>query len=137
MKLHTYLNFGGNCLEAFRFYEQNLGGKITMSMTYADQPDAPSVPPEQAKNILYAHLLLGETSLMGSDTSNYAPMRSAYLSLSVDSNEEAERIYKLLSEGGEVFMPMGETFFAYRFGMARDRFGVSWMILNPRPNPNA
>jgi PhnB protein len=62
-------------------------------------------------------------------------MRSAYLSLIVESNEEAERIYALLSDGGEIFMPMAETFFAFRFAMLRDRFGTSWMILHERPRP--
>ena len=61
----------------------------------------------------------------------FQPMRSVYLSLAVDSDAEAERIYGLLKEGGEVFMPMAETFFASRFGMLRDRFGTSWMILHP------
>jgi len=60
-------------------------------------------------------------------------MRSVYLSLSVDSNEEAERIHALLSDGGQIFMPMQETFFAFRFSMLRDRFGTSWMIIHQRP----
>jgi PhnB protein len=65
----------------------------------------------------------------------FQPMRSVYLALSVDSNEEAERLYALLKEGGEIFMPMGETFFAFRFAMLRDKFGTSWMIINERPMP--
>jgi PhnB protein len=60
-------------------------------------------------------------------------MRSAYLSLTVTSVEEAERLYALLSDGGQIFMPMEETFFAVRFAMLRDRFGTSWMLLHPRP----
>jgi PhnB protein len=138
MKLHTYLNFGGNCEEAFRFYEKNLGGKIEMMMRYADQPDPKNVPPGTEKYVLYLNMTIGETQLMGSDVppERFQPMRSVYLSLAVDSSEEAERIFKLLSEGGEVFMPMEETFFAYRFGMLRDRFGTSWMILHQRPMPS-
>jgi PhnB protein len=137
MKLHTYLNFGGNCEEAFRFYEKNLGGKIEMMMRYADQPDPKNVPPGTEKYVLYANMTIGETELMGSDVppERFQPMRSVYLSLAVDSSEEAERIFKLLTEGGEVFMPMAETFFAHRFGMLRDRFGTSWMILHQRPMP--
>jgi PhnB protein len=137
MKLHTYLNFGGNCEEAFRFYEKNLGGKIEMMMRYADQPDPKNVPPGTEKYVLYLNMTIGETQLMGSDVppERFQPMRSVYLSLAADSSEEAERIFKLLSEGGEVFMPMEETFFAYRFGMLRDRFGTSWMILHQRPVP--
>src|SRR5690349_23902412 len=117
MKLFTYLNYGGNCQEAFRFYEQHLGGKIEMMMTRAEQPDA-NVPPELRDTIQFARIRLGETVLMGSDVpGGFQPMRSAYLYLSMDSPEEAERIYALLSEGGQVFMPMAETFFAVRFGM--------------------
>ena len=137
MKLHTYLNFGGNCEEAFRFYEKNLGGKITMMMRYGDQPDPQNAPPGTEKFILYANMAIGETQLMGSDVppERFQPTRSVYLSLAVDSSEEAERIFKLLNEGGEVFMPMAETFFAHRFGMLRDRFGTSWMILHDKPMP--
>ena len=137
MKLHTYLNYGGNCEEAFRFYEKNLGGKIEMMMRYADQPDPKNVPPGTEKYVLYSNMTIGETQLMGSDVppERFQPMRSVYLSLTLDSSEEAERIFKLLSEGGEVFMPMAETFFAHRFGMLRDRFGTSWMILHQKPMP--
>jgi PhnB protein len=137
MKLHTYLNYGGNCEEAFRFYEKNLGGKITFMMRYADQPDPKNIPPGTEKFVLYANMSIAGTELMGSDVppERFQPMRSVYLSLAVDSSEEAERIFKLLNEGGEVFMPMEETFFAHRFGMLRDRFGTSWMILHQKPMP--
>jgi PhnB protein len=82
-------------------------------------------------------MTIGETELMGSDVppDRFQPMRSVYLSLGVDSSEEAEGIFKLLTEGGEVFMPMEETFFAFRFGMLRDGFGTSWMILHQKPRP--
>jgi PhnB protein len=63
----------------------------------------------------------------------FKPMRSVYLSLKVPSTEEAERVYGLLSDGGEIFMPMQETFYAFRFAMLRDRFGTSWMIIHERP----
>ena len=137
MKLHTYLNFGGNCEEAFRFYEKNLGGKIEMMMRYADQPDPKNVRPGTEKYVLYANMTIGETQLMGSDVppERFQPMRSVYLSLTLDNSEKAERVFKLLGESGEVFMPMAETFFAHRFGMLRDRFGTSWMILHQKPMP--
>lgn len=137
MKLHTYLNYGGNCREAFQFYQQHLGGKITVMMTHAEMPDQPGVAPEWKNAILHARITIGGTELMGSDVppERFEPMRSVYLSLSVDSTSEAERIYGLLSDGGQVFMPMQETFFAFRFGMLRDRFGTSWMILHERPRP--
>jgi PhnB protein len=139
MKLHTYLNYGGNCAEAFRFYEKHLGGKITMMMTHGEMPGPSNVPPEWKNAILYANMTIGETQLMGSDVppDRFEPMRSVYLSLTVSSSEEAESIHALLSDGGEIFMPMQETFFAFRFSMLRDKFGTSWMIIHSRPAPSA
>lgn len=135
MQLHTFLNYGGNCAQAFRFYEEHLGGKITMLMTRGQMPNANEVPPESSDSILHARMTLGETELLGADVppNRFLPMRSVYLSLSVDSTAEAERIYALLSDGGQIFMPMEETFFAFRFAMLRDQFGTSWMILHERP----
>ena len=137
MKLHTYLNYGGNCEQAFRFYEQHLGGKITMMMTHGQMPNPENVQPDWKDKVLHARITLGGTELLGADipTDRFQPMRSAYLSLSLDSIEEAERIYALLSDGGQIFMAMGETFFAHRFAMLRDKFGTSWMIINERPRP--
>jgi PhnB protein len=135
MKLYTYLNYGGNCAQAFRFYEHHLGGKITMMMTHGELPNSTGVPPERKNDVLHARITIGDAVLMGADMppGRFQPMRSAYLSLIVDSIEEAERVYALLSDGGEIFMPMEETFFAFRFAMLRDRFGTSWMILHERP----
>lgn len=135
MKLYTHLNYGGNCEQAFRFYEQHLGGKITMMMTHGEQPVPNNVSPDWQKAILYARMSLGETEIIGNDVppEHFQPMRSVYLSLRVASTEEAERIYALLSDEGQIFMPMQETFYAFRFGMLRDRFGTSWMIIHERP----
>jgi PhnB protein len=138
MKLNTYLNYGGNCAEAFRFYEQHLSAKITTVMTWDQMPDAEKhTPPGYEKAVLHARMLLGDATIMASDVprDKFQPMRSVYLSLSVASNEEAERIYGLLAEGGEVYMKMEETFFAFRFGQLRDKFGTSWMIIHERPMP--
>ena len=86
---------------------------------------------------MYASMTLGDTELMGNDVlgDRFQPMRSVYLSLNVDSIAEAERIHALLANGGEIFMPMQETFFAIRFSMLRDKFGTSWMIIHQRPAP--
>ncbi len=137
MKLHTYLNYGGNCEQAFRFYEQHLGGKIITLMTHGQMPNSGNVPPELRNAILHARIDIGGTVLMASDVppDRFKPMRSAYLSLGVDSIEEAERLYALLTDAGEVFMPLQETFFAFRFAMLRDKFGTSWMIVHERPSP--
>lgn len=135
MQLHTYLNYGGNCEQAFRFYEQHLGGKITMMMRHGEQPNQSGVSPEWKNAILHARISIGGTELLGADIppDRFQPIRSAYLSLTVSSIEEAERIYALLSSGGQIFMPMEETFFAYRFAMFRDQFGTSWMLLHQKP----
>jgi PhnB protein len=137
LKLYPYLNFGGNCEEAFTFYEKHLGGKFVFKMTFGEMPDKKNIPPGQEKAILHARLDLGQTELLGADIPSYQPMRSAYLTLIVPSTEEAERVHKLLAEGGEIFMPMAETFFAFRFSMLRDKFGVSWMIIHERPPQGA
>jgi PhnB protein len=133
MKLDIYLNYNGNCEEAFRFYQQHLDGNITMMMTHGENPEANNnIPANWNKKILHARIEIGETALMGADIPGAEPMRSAYLSLRVDSAEEAERLYDLLRDGGQIFMKMEETFFASRFGMLRDRFGTSWMLLHER-----
>jgi PhnB protein len=134
MKLYTQLNFGGNCEEAFRFYEKHLGGKIAMMM---NQSEAPGAPAGAGKAIIHARMNIGDTVLIGNDVppSVFKKMRSVYMYLSVDSAKEAEKVHKLLAEGGEIFMPMEETFYATRFSMLRDRFGVSWTIINERPRP--
>ncbi len=129
MKLDFYVNYKGNCEKAFRFYEEHLGGKITMMSTFRDMPDAANIPAERKDDILHARMEIGGAVLMGADIPHAEPMRSAYLTLIVDSTAEAEKLYALLSEGGEIFMKMEQTFFASRFAMLRDKFGTSWMLL--------
>jgi PhnB protein len=129
MKLITYVNFNGNCAEAFHFYEENLGGKILNSMTHGESPIDTNAPAEWKSKVLNSTMRLGETVLMGADISSYQPMRSAYLTLMIDTKEETERIYNLLIDGGQVFMPLSEQFFAGAFAQCRDRFGVNWMLL--------
>lgn len=133
MKMNTYVNFAGRCAEAFRFYERHLGGQVSMMMTHEQAPGQSTVRPEWKDAVLHARIAIGGTELMGADIPNAQPMRSAYLSLGVDSDAEAERIFSALGEGGDVLMPIAETFFATRFGQVRDRFGISWMIMHERP----
>lgn len=134
MKLHTYLNYGGTCRQAFEFYAEHLGGRITMLTTHREQPNADQVPKGWENAVLHARIELGGSVLMGADVppDRFQPMRSAYMTLVLDSVGEAERVYALLTEGGQIFMPMEETFFAERFAMLRDRFGTSWMLLRER-----
>lgn len=132
MKLDVYVNYPGNCEEAFRFYEQHLGGKITGIMRHGENPEG-RFPEGWKDAVLHARIEIGNAVLMGADIPGAEPMRSAYLTLRLDSVEEAERVYGVLSEGGKIFMPMTETFFAARFAQLRDRFGTSWMLLAERP----
>lgn len=133
LKLDIYVNYRGCCEQAFRFYEKHLGGKITSMMTFKQIPNQAMIPEGREDDILHAQIQIGDTVLRGADIFNAEPMRSAYLTLKVDSAEEAERLYALLLDGGEIFMPMEETFFATRFAQLRDRFGTSWMILCEMP----
>lgn len=128
MKLDIYINYPGHCEEAFRFYEQHLGGKVMM-MTAHQQPP-PHFPKEWKAPILHAIVEIGGTLVRGADVPNAEPMRSAYLTLRLDTAEKAEEIYNLLSRDGEIFMKMEKTFFANRFAMLRDKFGTSWLLLN-------
>jgi PhnB protein len=108
VQLHTYLNYGGNCEAAFKFYEQHLGGTITMLMRHGEGPEAQTAPPGWANAVLHARMNLGGTELLGADIppDRFKPIRSAYLSLTLDSDQEADRVFALLSDSGEIFMPM-------------------------------
>ena len=108
MKLEIYVNYPGTCEQAFRFYEEHLGGSITSVARHGDQPN-PNIPADWKDKILHARIEIGGTLLMGADIPQAEPMRSAYLSLSVDGEADAERIYGLLTDGGAVFMKMEKT----------------------------
>jgi PhnB protein len=129
MKLDIYLNYRGNCEEAFRFYETHLGGRLSGIVRHGEQPN-PNIQPDWKEKILHARIELGTTVLMGADIPTAEPMRSAYLTLTLASEGEAERVYALLTDGGEIFMKMEKTPFANRFAMLRDKFGTSWMLLH-------
>jgi PhnB protein len=134
MRLDLYVNYRGTCEQAFRFYEEHLGGRITRIVRHGESPN-PAVPAEWKDRILHARIEIGSTVLMGADVAQAEPMRSAYLTLSLDREEDAERIYALLTNGGEIFMKLAPTPFANRFAMLRDRFGTSWMLLHEAEPP--
>ena len=129
MRLDVYVNYRGVCEEAFRYYERHLGGRIASIARHGDQPNLQS-PPEWHGKVLHARMEVGGTVLMGADVLSAEPMRSAYLTLRPDTEEDTERIYGALADGGEIFMKLEKTFFANRFAMLRDRFGTSWMLLH-------
>jgi PhnB protein len=135
MKLNTYVNFAGTCRDAFRYYEEHLGGQVHSMMTHGQAPGPTGIDPQWKDAVLHARITIGGTELLAADIPRAEPMRSAYLTLAVDSDSEAERIYAALGDGGRVLMAMEETFFASRFGQVQDRFGMNWMILHERPMP--
>lgn len=129
MRLDIYVNYRGNCEEAFQYYARHLGGTISGIVRHGGQPN-PNLPADWHDKVLHARIEIGSTVVMGADIPAAEPMRSAYLTLTIDTIDEAERVYARLTEGGEIFMKMAETPFARRFAMLRDRFGASWMLLH-------
>ena len=137
MVVQPYLFFDGRCEEALDFYASALGAEVTRVMRYQDAPDPPPpgmIPPGSEGKIMHASFRLGETTVMASDgrCGGQPEFKGFSLSLTVASEEEADRVFAALAEGGHVHMPLGTTFFAPRFGMVADRFGVSWMVIVAR-----
>jgi PhnB protein len=130
MQLNPYLFVKGDCKEAFTFYEKVLRGKIIAMMTHGETPAAEHTTPEWQDKIIHARMTFGDQVLMASDAppEHHRPMQGFSVSLSVEEPAEADRIFNAFSEGGEVTMPIQETFWAHRFGMLVDRFGTPWMI---------
>ncbi len=134
MQINPYVIFDGQCRDAFTFYEKCLGGTLQLS-PYGDMPQPDGQGPQQPPDrIMHAQLEAQGAVLMGSDGPGGDGAKDAvWVSISVDAADEADRIFTDLSDGGLVVMPIGETFWALRFGMLKDRFGVSWMVNCPRP----
>ncbi|HKM66077.1 MAG TPA: VOC family protein [Candidatus Acidoferrum sp.] len=130
MQCDTYLFFNGNCEAALHFYAELLGGKIEAMLTHEGSPAESTVPPEWQKKILHARMKIGNTVLMASDAppGRQHPAGGFSLSLGLKDPAEGERIFNKLAEGGAITMPFQETFWAQRFGMLKDRFGIPWMI---------
>lgn len=131
MLMQPYIFFKNNCAEAMRFYEKTLNGQLEM-MPFKNMPDFETeFPPETAELVMHARLTVGDQVLMASDHGSPAPyegMKGFSVTLSYPDVAEAERVFKALSDGGEITMPFGETFWVERFGMLKDRFGTPWFI---------
>lgn len=130
MKWIPYLAFNGHCKDAFTFYQSVLGGEIKAMIPHRGTPAETHVPEEWRDKIVHARLECGDLVLMAGDAPPgfYREPQGFSVHVAVDTAEEAERIFAALSENGTVKMPMGETFWALRFGMAIDRFGIPWMV---------
>ncbi|HLJ88920.1 MAG TPA: VOC family protein [Candidatus Angelobacter sp.] len=136
MQFNCYLTFNGQCEEAFKFYEKVLGGKIEMMMPHGGTPAEAHVPAEWRTKIMHASLRVGDGFLLASDVppEHYTPAKGFHVAYQAKEAEEAERVYKGLSEGGSIQMPLQETFWATRFGMFTDRFGIPWMVNCGKPS---
>ena len=130
MKINPYLNFNGQCAEAFRTYERVLGGKITFMQTHGESPMADQVGPDWQDAVMHTTLEVGDQVIMGSDAPPpyFEKPQGFSVSIVLGDPAEAERIFAALSEGGETRMPMQKTFWAERFGMCVDRFGIPWIV---------
>lgn len=137
MTVNPYLNFDGNCAEAFAFYEMLLDGKIVMMMKHRDSPMAEQTPPEWLDAVMHVAMKLGDTMLFASDAppKSYAKPAGLWVSLEVATPEEAERVWAGFADGGQVAMPLQEMFWAKRFGMVTDKFGTPWMVNCSKPMP--
>ena len=131
----THLHFQGNCSEAFKFYAATFGGRIVFSMTYGEAPGATPATPEARDQIIHARVDLGDDALLGCDVppGRYEKPQGFNVMANADSPQHAERLFRVLSEGGTVSMPIQETFWAQRFGMCTDRFGTPWMVNCAKP----
>lgn len=136
MPVQPYLFFNGRCEEALEFYKQALGAEVTMLMRFKENPDPPppgTIEPGMDDKVMHASLRVGDSEIMASDGMALGTPKFAGFSLSVTADGEAgvDRLFNALAEGGKVEMPVGKTFWARRFGMVQDRFGVSWMVTTP------
>jgi PhnB protein len=134
MLVQPYLNFNGRCEEALTYYRTVLGAEIKMLMRFKEAPEPPKTDmaaPGIENKVLHACFRIGETELMASDgrCQGHQGFQGIMLSISVANEAEADRVFAGLSNGGQVQMPLGKTFFSPRFGMVADRFGVSWMVI--------
>lgn len=131
MQFNCYLYFNGNCEEAFRFYERLFGGKIEAMFPHEGSPAASQVPPEWQKKILHARMTIGNAILMASDAPPGRFHKQQGFSINIGLNDvaKAEQIFTALAENATtITMPIAETFWAQRFGMLTDRFGIPWMV---------
>lgn len=134
MQVQPYLFFDGRCEEAIEFYRKALGAEVGMLMRFKDSPEpCPEgmVPPGAENKVMHAALRVGDTTVMASDGRCTGAPQFQGFSLSLDAKDDvdAKRLFDALSDGGQVQMPLGETFFASSFGVVADKFGVPWMVI--------
>jgi PhnB protein len=134
MTVEPYLFFDGKCEEALDFYKQALDAKVDMLMRYSECPDKPDpskMPPDSANKVMHASFHVGDARIMASDghCGGKPSFQGFGLSIDAKSDAEAEKLFAALSKGGQVQQPLIKTFFASKFGMVADKFGVMWMVI--------
>jgi PhnB protein len=137
MQIQPYLFFDGRCEEALRFYRDAIGAEIVDLMRFGESPEPcgeGQMPPGSEDKVMHASFRVGDTLVMASDgnCAGKPTFEGVALALSAPTDADAERVFAALADGGQVQMPMGPTFFASRFGMTADRFGVSWMVITEK-----
>ena len=135
MRTNTYLTFNGQCEEAFKFYQTALGAEISAMMPFEGSPMAENLPAEWRTKVMHAAMTIGGDIVMGSDgmPGRYEKPQGFAISLQIGDPAKAEKAFNALAEGGTTMMPLEETFWALRFGMVTDRFGIPWMVNCDRP----
>ena len=128
MQVNPYLSFNGQCEAAFKVYEQCLGGQLGPIFRYGGSPMAGQVPADWQDKVMHGSVTVGGQVLMGGDVSLYEQPKGFSLSVQITSPTEAERIFHELGKDGTIVMPLEKTFWAARFGMLVDRFGIPWLI---------
>jgi PhnB protein len=131
MQVQPYLDFNGRCGEALEFYKKAIDAKVEMVMRWKDCPDKSMSTAQNADKVMHSQFTVGDTTVMASDgrSTGQPNFSGIMLSIAVDSEAKADKLFNGLADGGQVTMPMGKTFFSPRFGMVADKFGVGWMIL--------
>jgi PhnB protein len=130
MRVNAYLSFKGDCEAAFKFYEQSLGGKLGAIFRYEGTPFADTAPADWRIKVMHGTLTIGDQVFMGADVvpEHYEAPKGFSLSVHIKGAQEAERVFSDLSQNGRVLLPLEKTFWAERFGMVVDRFGIPWLI---------
>jgi PhnB protein len=138
MKTDLHLVFSGKCREAFALYEKTFKSKVQFCMTYGETPEETPVPPDAKDQVMHMAMPLGSVMLMGCDApkGREATLGGFQISVSDSNADEVERVFDELKTGGSVQMPLGKTFWSPLFGMCTDKFGVSWMVSVPGPQPS-
>ncbi|HZX86044.1 MAG TPA: VOC family protein [Reyranella sp.] len=129
--VQPYLFFDGKCEEALEFYKGAIGAKVEMLMRFKESPDPGQMPPDSADKVMHAAFRVGDTQVLASDghCAGKPSFQGFGLTLNAKDDTEAEKLFAAVGKGGQVLQPLTKTFFASKFGMVTDRFGIMWMVI--------